>query len=206
VVAVTVVWVVVVVLVGVALALIAAGLVEVYAQLEQVRTVLRLQDQPTPVHLATLGEAVEELLPEPPPLLRRVAEGSLYSVLVLNSSCAVCQVIGSDLGAALAAADRAGHENPGRSPASFHGGIVVLVSAGQESAAREFLARTKLPAEVAVVDPLGRYAKQLGIDQSPTVVSVIDERLRSAASLSSYRQLEIFCQRERGEVAHQPAG
>lgn len=197
----TVVWVVVVVLVGVALALMAAGLVEVYAQLEQVRTVLRLQDQPTPVHLVTLGAAVDELLPEPPPLLRRAAPGPVYAVVVLSSSCAVCQVIGSGLGAALA-----GGADAGQRTAGFHGSIVVLVSAPQESVADEFLLRANLPPQVAVADPLGRYAKRLGIDQSPTVVSVIDGRLRAAATLSSYRQLEIFCQRERGDVAHQPAG
>jgi hypothetical protein len=45
----------------------------------------------------------------------------------------------------------------------------------------------------AVADPLGRYAKGLGIEQSPTVVTIVAGRLRAAATLSSYRQLEILC-------------
>ncbi len=183
----TVVWVVVVVLVAVALVLMAAGLLEVYVQLEQVRTVLRLQDQPTPVHLASLGGTLDELLPDPPDVVGRATAGARTAyVLVLSSSCAVCQLIGSGLGTA---ADR------------FGGTLAVLVAAENEQAGRAFVSRAELPPGLAAVDPVGRAAKQLGIEASPTVVSLVDGRLRSAATLSSFRQLELFWEQQQGELA-----
>jgi hypothetical protein len=183
----TVVWVVVVVLVAIAIALLSAGLLEVYVQLEQVRTVLRMQDRPTPVHLATLGSTLQELLPDLPESIRRAARDSAaFHVLVLSSSCAVCQVIGAGLGT---------------SAEALRGTVAVLVAAEHESAAQRFVSRANLPPEMVTVDVLGRQAKRLGVDQSPTVVSVVDGRLRAAANLASFRQLEIFCERERDEAA-----
>lgn len=181
----TVVWVVVVVLLAAALAVLSAGLLEVYVQLEQVRTVLRLQDEPTPVHLSTLGSTLGELLPDPPEPVRRAAESRTAYVLVLSSSCAVCQLIGAGLGS--------GSER-------FGGALTVLVAAENEQAGTDFLRRAELPPGLATVDVLGRTAKRLGIEASPTIVNLLGGRLRSAATLSSFRQLELFWQREEAEL------
>jgi hypothetical protein len=42
------------------------------------------------------------------------------------------------------------------------------------------------------VDDQGKYARQLGVSSSPTVVRVERGRLTAAANLTSLRQLEVF--------------
>jgi len=173
---VTVVLVVAVAILSVAVVLMAAGLVEVYAELTQVRTVLRLQDQPSIIQLSTLGHEFAELMPDPPPGLDVDTTGESH-VLVLSNTCSVCSTIGTDLA---------------ETRPSWAEGLIVLVAADTERAGREFLAELGLTGPRRLVDELGTYARQLGIDNSPTVLKILDGRLENAANLTSVRQLRVF--------------
>jgi hypothetical protein len=173
----TVVLVAVVLILSVAVALVSAGLVEVYAELRQVRTLLHLQDQPSRLHLPTLGRAVQELVPQRPPALELDSFRSDSYLLVLSNSCSVCHTIGSDLAQAKPA---------------WADGLTVLVASETEQAGEDFVAGLGLRWPRLFVDRLGLYAKQLGIDNSPTVLKILNGRLDSAANLTSLRQLQLF--------------
>jgi hypothetical protein len=180
---VTVVMLVAVVVLAVAVTLLAAGLVEVYAQLVQVRAVLRLQDQPTPAQLPTVGRKVVELLPEPPAQLRPDATRAEDFVLVLSNTCAVCHTIGTELA---------------QTRPDWADGIAVLVACDTEEAGKRFVADLGLNGPRLLVDHRAQYAERLGVDSSPTVVRIRDGRVDAGANLTSLRQLRVF-------VTDQPA-
>lgn len=159
-----------------AVVLLAAGLVEVYAELRQVRDVVRLQDQPLRLSLDTLGQEVADLLPDPPAPLR-LDPGRANFVLVLSNTCSVCHTIGSGLASA-------------KPP--WAAAITVLIACDTERGGKEFATRVGLNGPRLLIDDLGRYAKQLGVDASPTVVMVDHGHLAAAANLTSLRQLEMF--------------
>lgn len=171
----TIVVVTVLVILSVAVVLLAAGLVEVYAELRQVRDVLRMQDEPLRVSLSTLGREVAELVPDPPESLRLDQARPNY-VLVLSNSCSTCHTIGSGLAA---------------STSRWESAITVLVASDSEKHGREFAASIGLDSRV-FIDDQGKYSKQLGVSSSPTVVRVEHGRLTAAANLTSLRQLEVF--------------
>jgi len=98
-------------------------------------------------------------------------------VLVLSNTCSVCATIGTDLA---------------ETRPSWAAGLIVLVAADTERAGREFLAELGLTGPRRLVDELGTYARQLGIDNSPTVLKILDGRLENAANLTSVRQLRVF--------------
>lgn len=173
----TVVLIAVVLILSVAVALVSAGLVEVYAELRQVRAMLHLQDQPSRLHLPTLGRAVDELAPQRPPGLELNGSRPDSYLLVLSNSCSVCHTIGSDLAQA-------------KPP--WADGLSVVVASETEQAGEEFVAGLGLRWPRLFVDRLGSYAKQLGVDSSPTVVKILNGRLDSAANLTSLRQLQLF--------------
>jgi hypothetical protein len=172
----TIVVVAVLAILSAAVVLLAAGLVEVYAELRQVRDVLRMQDEPLRVSLDTLGREVAELVPDPPEPLRLDPLRPNY-VLVLSNSCSICHTIGSGLA---------------NSSTQWASALTVLVASDSEKGGNEFAAAVGLNSPRVFIDDRGRYAKQLGVDSSPTVVKVEHGRLTAAANLTSLRQLEIF--------------
>lgn len=172
----TIVVVVVLAILSAAVALLAAGLVEVYAELRQVRDVLRMQDEPLRVSLDTLGREVAELVPDPPEPLRLDLVRPNY-VLVLSNSCSICHTIGSGLAS---------------SSTPWASALTVLVASDSENGGNEFASAVGLDSKGVFIDNQGKYAKQLGVDSSPTVVRVERGRLTAAANLTSLRQLEIF--------------
>lgn len=141
------------------------------AALRQVRDVLRMQDEPLRVSLSTLGREVAELVPYPPERLRLDRARPNY-FLVLSNSCSTCQTIGSGLAA----------------PASrWECAITVLVASDSERHGQEWAASVGLDSPWVFVDDQGKYAKQLGVSSSPTVVRVERGRLTAAANLTSLR-------------------
>jgi hypothetical protein len=171
----TIVVVTVLAVLSAAVILLAAGLVEIYAELRQVREVVRLQDSPKRVRLDTLGRKFAELLPDPPPALELNDERPHY-VLVLSNSCAVCR----DIAQSLATTSREWDE------------LTVLVASDNTQAGAEFVKAAGLRSRRLLVDARGENAKRLGINSSPTIVKVADGQLADAANLTSLRQLELF--------------
>lgn len=171
----TIIVVIVLAILSAAVILLAAGLVEIYAELRQVREVVRLQDSPKRVRLDTLGRKVAELLPDPPPALE-LNGGLPHYVLVLSNSCAVCRDIAQSL--ATTGEERAD--------------LTVLVASDSETAGAEFVKAAGLRSRRLLVDARGLNAKRLGINSSPTIVKVEDGQLTDAANLTSLRQLELF--------------
>jgi hypothetical protein len=159
-----------------AVALLAAGLVEVYAELRQVREVMRMEDRPLGVSLETVGHEVAELLPDPPPVLRLDPAHPSY-LLVLSHTCAICRAIGSGLAI---------------SSPPWISALAILVASDSERSGNEFARSLGLDSQRLVVDSRGVYAKKLGINSSPTIVKVETGRLGAAANLTSFRQLEHF--------------
>jgi hypothetical protein len=172
----TIVVVAVLAILSAAVALLSAGLVEIYAELRQVRDVLRMQDEPLRVSLSTLGREVAELVPDPPEPLRLGRAWPSY-FLVLSNSCSTCQTIGSGLAA---------------SASRWESALTVLVASDSEQHGQEWIASVGLDSPRVFVDDQGKYAKQLGVSSSPTVVRVERGRLSAAANLTSLRQLEVF--------------
>jgi hypothetical protein len=172
----TVVIVIVLAVLACAVALLAAGLVEVYAELRQVREVLRMEDRPLRLNLETAGREVAELVPDPPQVLRLNPERPSY-LLVLSNTCSVCRTIGSGLIAT----------NP-----PWISDLRVLVASDSEAGGKEFARSLGLEGERLYVDAMGYYSKQLGVNSSPAVLKVENGRLGAAANLTSFRQLEHF--------------
>jgi hypothetical protein len=172
----TIIVVVVLAILSAAVALLAAGLVEVYAELRQVRAVLHMQDEPLRLSLDTLGREVGELVPDPPEPMRLDPMRPSY-VLVLSNTCSICHTIGSGLAS---------------SSAPWAAALTVLIASDSAKRGRDFAAALGLNGPRVIVDDQGRYAKQLGVDTSPTVVKVEHGRLTAAANLTSLRQLEVF--------------
>ena len=97
--------------------------------------------------------------------------------LVLSNSCSTCQTIGSGLAA---------------SASRWESAITVLVASDSEKHGQEWASSVGLDSPRVFIDDQGKYAKQLGVSSSPTVVRVERGRLTAAANLTSLRQLEVF--------------
>ena len=70
--------------------------------------------------------------------------------------------------------------------------ITVLVASDSEKHGQEWAASVGLDSPRVFIDDQGKYAKQLGVSSSPTVVRVERGRLTAAANLTSLRQLQVF--------------
>jgi hypothetical protein len=147
------------------LAVVCGALVEVFRQLADVRTVLRLDDRPLPLQLERPDEDVTALgFPDELALLPEAI------LVFLSARCASCFSIA--------------HSFKGGAPDSVW--FVLEADGSDVEKIREPL---KQSAERIVVDRDGGLAHAVGVEITPAVVSLEYGRVSSARAVSSFRQV-----------------
>ena len=118
--------------------------------------------RPLPLGSASVLSAARSPSSSPIPEPLRLDRARPNYFLVLSNSCSTCQTIGSGLAA----------------PASrWESAITVLVASDSERHGQEWAASVGLDSPWVFVDDQGKYAKQLGVSSSPTVVRVERDQL-----------------------------
>jgi hypothetical protein len=141
------------------------ALVEVFQQLEQVRTTIKLDDKPIPLELRSGGTSVTDL--GLPPVLAEIPEMIL---IFLSSKCVTCKSIAH----------------------AFRGGAperVWFILETDADGRKELSAALSTTESRIVWDKTGQIAKVAGIDITPSVVTLSYGAIVRAYAVSSAHQV-----------------
>lgn len=151
------------------LVLIVAALVELYRDLEHLRSLIGLADEPMRL---SLGDATDAR-PSEYGMDPRLAEAPRALVLFLADICGTCSAILDELAPI--------------PPAGVH---VYVASASEDSAAAWLRDHGLAPGQGTVTyDRDNRVSRSLGIDTTPAAIQVVNGRLSSASTVPSVRWL-----------------
>lgn len=154
-------------LLAVGMFLLFGALVEVYRQVDQIRTYLRLIDEEIPIDLGAAAGLPATAIGLP----AAVGEEPSTLVLFLSNKCTACRSIARAFNGVI--------------PPS----LWVVVEPVFDHEADAFIAEHRLGGERLIVDHGGQIAERLRLDVTPSVLFVEGGKLERASSVASSRQL-----------------
>jgi len=154
------------------LCILLGALVELFNQVQQIRTQLGMVDRATPLDLGAKRDALASTVGLPAVL----DDTGDAMVLFLSNRCTTCRAIA--------------HELDGTVPPGVW--IVAEPVTGDDQEAEAFLQEFRLDGGRALVDRQTQIAEQLDLNVTPTAIFIENGRLRRAQTVPSSRQLSAM--------------
>jgi hypothetical protein len=153
------------------LCILLGALVELFNQVQQIRTQLGMVDRATPLDLGAKRDALASTVGLPAVL----DDTGDAMVLFLSNRCTTCRAIA--------------HELDGTVPPAV---CVAEPVTGDDQEAEAFLQEFRLDGGRALVDRQTQIAEQLDLNVTPSAIFIENGRLRRAQTVPSSRQLSAM--------------
>lgn len=160
---------VLVILLGIGLCILLGALVELFHQVQQIRSQLGMVDRATPLELGVKRDSLASAVGLPATL----DDAGDAIVLFLSNRCTTCRAIAQEL--------------DGKVPPGVW--IVAEPVTGDDHEAEVFLQEFRLDGGRALVDRESQIAEQLDLNVTPSAIFIENGRLRRAQTVPSSRQL-----------------